>query len=50
MKLENTSLFNLIEIFGSPKKSIKNKTIRNCDEHYHHDYYCDSEKPFIAIQ
>ena len=50
MKEKNKSVFNLIEIFTKTKK-IDQKTINtesHCDEKHHHDFYCDSEQPFIA--
>ncbi|ADV48589.1 hypothetical protein I2486_06260 [Cellulophaga sp. E16_2] len=51
MKTKNKSLFNLIEIFRStPKQHLALNSISqdHCSEKYHHDFYCDAEKPFIA--
>lgn len=50
MTIQDKSIFNLIEIFRSGKKSILNtispKT--HCEQKAIHDFYCDTEKPFIA--
>lgn len=44
-----TSIFNLIEIFRSLKKNGALEAIpqNHCEQKYHHDFYCDAEKPFI---
>ena len=49
MKSFNKSIFNLIEIFRTTKKPVANTVIpsAHCDQKYHHDFYCDAEKPFI---
>ncbi|MEZ4809719.1 MAG: hypothetical protein R2819_05105 [Allomuricauda sp.] len=46
------SIFNLIEIFRTAQRPVANKLIaaEHCEQRYHHDYYCDAEKPFIAHQ
>ncbi len=51
MKTKNISIFNLIAIFTKSQKVIQNKIAKlaHCEKHFHHDYYCDSEKPFISI-
>nr|WP_298996404.1 hypothetical protein [uncultured Allomuricauda sp.] len=50
MKASEKSIFNLIEIFGSNRKSeletISPKT--HCEQKHHHDFYCDAEKPFVS--
>ena len=45
------SLFNLIEIFRSHKAVVAGPTISktHCEEKYHHDFYCDAEKPFVSL-
>lgn len=51
MKLKQTSIFNLIEIFGKPR-TIQSKTINtesHCEQKHHHDFYCDAEKPFVSM-
>ncbi len=43
------SIFNLIEIFRKPHK-VQVKTVKaseHCEQEYHHDFYCDAEKPFV---
>ena len=49
MKSLEKSIFNLIEIFRTSQKPLANKVIaaEHCDQRYHHDFYCDAEKPFI---
>lgn len=52
MKTKQKSIFNLIEIFRSSTKqnsAIHNIPQTHCSEAYHHDFYCDAEKPFVAI-
>lgn len=46
------SVFNLINIFRRSRSSVQEKliAITDCDTHFHHDFYCDIEKPFISIQ
>ncbi len=50
METNNTSIFNLIEIFRQGKKQIINsinpKT--HCEQKSIHDFYCDAEKPFVG--
>lgn len=48
MKSLNKSIFNLIEIFRASKKPMTGRVIpaAHCDQKYHHDFYCDAEKPF----
>jgi len=51
MKTQIKSIFNLIEIFGQVNK-VAEKTINvesHCEQKHHHDFYCDTEKPFISI-
>lgn len=51
MKAQIKSIFNLIEIFRQSNKinvdTINAKT--HCEQKHHHDFYCDTEKPFISI-
>jgi len=49
MKTNNTSIFNLIEIFRQGKKKIINSinSEKHCEQKGIHDFYCDAEKPFI---
>ncbi len=51
MKTKHTSIFNLITVFsqsqGRPEQKVSET---DCEKNYHHDYYCDTEKPFIAVQ
>lgn len=51
MKSYNKSLFNLIEIFrrGNMKNATPINVKAHCEQKHHHDFYCDSEKPFISI-
>lgn len=51
MKTKIKSIFNLIEIFTQSKKlTINTVNLENhCEQKHHHDFYCDAEKPFIAI-
>ena len=50
MNLRHKSIFNLIEIFRSNKRkqfhAISPKT--HCEQKQIHDYYCDSEKPYVS--
>ncbi len=50
MKTQIKSLFNLIEIFRNSKNSIISpiNAQLHCEQKYHHDFYCDAEKPFIS--
>lgn len=51
MKINNKSIFNLIEIFARTKRS-KTETLNvesHCEQKHHHDFYCDAEKPFISF-
>lgn len=50
MNATQKSLFNLIEIFRTDRKSIVQTIITkdHCDKKYHHDFYCDAEKPFVT--
>jgi len=45
------SLFGLITIFRSTRAVAIEPTISktHCDEKYHHDFYCDAEKPFVSL-
>ncbi len=49
MSIQNKSIFNLIEIFRQGRKKVINtislKT--HCDQKAIHDFYCDTEKPFV---
>ena len=49
MNIAEKSIFNLIEIFkGSGKASTQNIISEtHCEQKYHHDFYCDAEKPFV---
>lgn len=51
MKLKQASIFNLIEIFGQPRATQANtfSTASHCEQKYHHDFYCDAEKPFVPM-
>lgn len=51
MKTKQNSIFNLIEIFGRPQRATNKRqdSLSHCEEKYHHDFYCDAEKPFISI-
>lgn len=42
-------IFNLIEIFRTTRKSVTEEVVSgsHCEEKYHHDFYCDQEKPFV---
>ncbi|WP_156102214.1 hypothetical protein [Muricauda sp. MAR_2010_75] len=49
MKPLEKSIFNLIEIFRTPQK-VQAKRVNaseHCEQKYHHDFYCDAEKPFV---
>lgn len=43
------SVFNLIEIFRTPKRAKVNNIISaaHCEQEHHHDFYCDAERPFV---
>ena len=50
MKTPIKSLFNLIENLRAAKKESHAKAIdaaSHCEQKHHHDFYCDTEKPFI---
>ncbi|WP_437396201.1 hypothetical protein [Flagellimonas lutimaris] len=49
MKPTEKSIFNLIEIFRTSQKTQAQtvKVSKHCEEKYHHDFYCDVEKPFV---
>jgi len=49
MKIAHKSIFNLIEIFRTSKKSVVEliSAEAHCEQKQHHDFYCDAEKPFI---
>ena len=49
MKRMEKSIFNLIEIFRTPNKTVAQtvKAAEHCEQKYHHDFYCDAEKPFV---
>ncbi|MEO2051739.1 MAG: hypothetical protein ABGX00_08220 [Allomuricauda sp.] len=48
MNISNKSIFNLIEIFRStPKQAQPLVATEHCGQKFHHDFYCDAEKPFI---
>ena len=51
MKTQIKSIFNLIEIFRQGNITTRKRinTEAHCEQKYHHDYYCDAEKPFISI-
>jgi len=52
MKLKHKSIFNLIEIFRSNRKKIVNtlNPYTHCEQKHLHDFYCDSEKPYLSQQ
>ncbi len=45
MRVQHTSIFNLIEIFRRGTKKIVNKINHksHCEQKSIHDYYCDAE-------
>lgn len=49
MKPTEKSIFNLIEIFRTSQKTeVQPVAVSDhCEQHHHHDFYCDAEKPFI---
>ncbi|MCB0372229.1 MAG: hypothetical protein KDD31_04365 [Muricauda sp.] len=48
MKITDRPIFNLIEIFrNSPKTVQPIAASEHCEQKFHHDFYCDAEKPFI---
>ncbi len=51
MKAQIKSIFNTIEIFRRGKKTTMTplNTEKHCEQKYHHDFYCDAEKPFISF-
>lgn len=51
MNAQIKSIFNLIEIFSSSRKSgAENLNIAShCEQEQHHEFYCDAEKPFISF-
>ncbi|NAY91810.1 hypothetical protein GTQ34_07770 [Muricauda sp. JGD-17] len=50
MKRIEKSIFSLIEVFRFTPKTASNTLIasNHCEQKYHHDFYCDAEKPFIV--
>lgn len=50
MNIAQQSLFNLIEIFRSSKKTTNQVLVAkaHCEQKHHHDFYCDAEKPFVG--
>jgi len=50
MMTKNKSIFNLIEIFTSGKNRLKNKIQieKHCEQKGIHDFYCDSERPYVS--
>ncbi len=50
MNAATKSIFNLIEIFrGTGKPVAQHLTLEeHCEQKYHHDFYCDAEKPFVS--
>ncbi|MFD2100032.1 hypothetical protein [Flagellimonas iocasae] len=49
MKSTEKSIFNLIEIFRTPQKATVQTVVvpEHCEQEYHHDFYCDAEKPYV---
>nr|WP_292964712.1 MULTISPECIES: hypothetical protein [unclassified Allomuricauda] len=49
MKTTEKSIFNLIEIFRTSQKTNTQtvKVSEHCEQKYHHDFYCNVEKPFV---
>ncbi|MEY8781686.1 hypothetical protein AB9K32_14740 [Allomuricauda sp. XS_ASV26] len=49
MNITEKSIFNLIEIFRTtPKTAVQTvRASEHCEQKYHHDFYCDVEKPFV---
>lgn len=44
------SVFNLIEIFRGRAAAVQSQVSKtHCDQKYHHDFYCDAEKPFVSM-
>lgn len=50
MNAAQKSIFNLIEIFRSSKRTTNPITVSeaHCEQKHHHDFYCDAEKPFVT--
>ena len=50
MRIQNKSIFNLIEIFRQGRKQIINSISpkTHCEQKGIHDFYCDAEKPFVT--
>jgi len=51
MKAQIKTIFNLIEIFRQsrkPKMTPINAQM-HCEQKHHHDFYCDTEKPFVSL-
>lgn len=50
MKSLEKSIFNLIEIFRTSQRPVTKTVIatEHCEQKYHHDFYCDAEKPYIG--
>ena len=51
METNNKSLFNLIEVFSKGKMKVveQSDSSTHCEKHQLHDFYCNAEKPFVAI-
>jgi hypothetical protein len=49
MQFKTKSILNLIEIFRKSPKRVLNTIVpkTHCEHKHTHDYYCDSEKPYI---
>ncbi|WP_285650925.1 hypothetical protein [Allomuricauda sp. NBRC 101325] len=49
MKPTEKSIFNLIEIFRTSQRTeVQPVAVSDhCEQYYHHDFYCDAEKPFV---
>ncbi len=51
MTIKHTSIFNLIEIFKSSRKKVINNILpkTHCEQNHISDFYCDAEKPYVAV-
>ena len=49
MNVARPSVFNLIEIFRSSRKATNHVLVAkaHCEQKYHHDFYCEVERPLI---
>lgn len=49
MKTNHISIFNLIEIFRTPKRPVPNtiNTETHCAQKHHHDFYCDAKSQYV---